>query len=338
MSGAVPDPRLDALLRDLPPPPVPAGLAARVLAAAADTPQEARPLRARRAARRDRRGRWLRRPLLAGTAALGLLVTSAVAATLAGVPIPQKIASVFFPESKAPAPREAEPPRRAARAASAERAPAETAEAASVAEGREWYRQPGPWRRLMMVQRIVAARRALGLPTPGADRLEQQLRRRAERWRDATPEQRAQWLERQRLRREERRALMATPEGRAELAERRARQGWRGPLPGAARPGMALPPEERARRQAMIREWRAQREAGVPLTPEQRAERQARFRAWREEREAAGRPPLTEEQRAERQARFRQRREARRARWQERNGQASENPPAPGEGSAEPDR
>ena len=69
---------------------MPAGLAARVLAAAAAEAQEPRPARARRAAvRRDRRGRWLRRPLLVGTAAIGLLVTSAVAALI--------VASAAFP-------------------------------------------------------------------------------------------------------------------------------------------------------------------------------------------------------------------------------------------------
>lgn len=338
MNGKAPDPRLDALLRDLPPPPVPAGLAARVLAAAAATSQETQPLRARRAARRDRRGRWLRRPVLAGTAALGLLVTSAVAATLAGVPIPQKIAAVFFPEEKAPAPKQAEPPRRAARPATSGGTPVQSAEAGPVAEEPEWAREPGPLRRLLLVQRMVDARRAMGLPTPGADRLERQLRRRAALWQNATPEQRAQWQARQQLRRDARRAMLATPEGRAALAERQGpMRGWRGQGrgPGA---GMALPPEERARRQALLRQWRAQREAGVPLTPDQRAYRQQQFRAWRAQREAAGGAPLTEEQRMARQARVRQWREARRARWEARNGEAGDNLQAQTEGRDPPER
>jgi hypothetical protein len=254
------DLRLDALLRDLPPsPPVPADLAARVLAAAAAAPQEPRPARARRAAaRHDRRGRWLRRPLLAGTAALGLIVTSAVAATLAGVPIPQKIASVFFPEEKAPEPKQAPPPRRAPRPVRPAAAPVRTAEAAPATDAPLWEQRPNLWRRLFMAERIVTARRAMGLPTPRADRVERRLRRRAEMWNAATPEQRNLWLERQRDRREARRAALATPEGQAALAVQ----------------------------QEQRRAWRAQRQAGIPLTPEQRVARRELIRQWRETRRA----------------------------------------------------
>jgi hypothetical protein len=253
------DLRLEAMLRDLPPPPVPADLAARVLAAAAAAPQEPRPARARRAAsRHDRRGRWLRRPLLAGTAALGLVVTSAVAATLAGVPIPQKIASVFFPEEKAPEPKQAVALRRAPRPATVAVAPVRTAEAAPATDAARWDQPPNIGRRLFMAERIVTARRALGLPTPRADRVERQLRRRAEMWNAATPEQRNLWLERQRARREARRAALATPEGQAVLAAR----------------------------QEQMRAWRAQRQAGIPLTPEQRATRRQLIRQWRETRRA----------------------------------------------------
>lgn len=75
---------LDALLAEYAAPPVPAGLAARVAAAALALPQEPRlPLRAR--PRHDRRKAWLRRPLLIGSIALGLAVSGAVAATLAGI-------------------------------------------------------------------------------------------------------------------------------------------------------------------------------------------------------------------------------------------------------------
>ena len=224
MSRDGPDPRLEALLRDLPPPPVPAGLAARVLAAAAAVAAgDPRPA-ARRdaAARRDRRGRWLRRPLLAGTAALGLIVTSAVAATLAGVPIPQKIAAVFFPEEKAPEPKQVAPPRRAPRPAGGSTAPlpVQTAAGAPAADLPAWSSGPDPGAGWSMTERMIAARRAMGLPTPGADRLERQLRRRAEMWRAATPEQRAAWAERQRLRQEARQAVLATPEGQGGLARK----------------------------------------------------------------------------------------------------------------------
>ena len=80
---------LDALLAEYTAPPVPAGLAARVAAAALALPQEPRVRDARRATapRHDRRGRWLRRPLLLGGVALGLAVSGAVAATLAGIRI-----------------------------------------------------------------------------------------------------------------------------------------------------------------------------------------------------------------------------------------------------------
>lgn len=301
------DLRLDALLRELPPPPpVPADLAARVCAAAAAVSQEPRPAHARRAAaRRDRRGRWLRRPLLAGTAALGLLVTSAVAATLAGVPIPQKIAAVFFPEEKAPEPKQAAAPRRAPRPARPAAAPLQIAEAAPATDAPLWSKRPNFWRRLFMAERIATARRAMGLPTPHADRVERRLRRRAEMWNDATPEQRSLWLERQRVRREARRAALATPEGQAALAARR---------------------EE-------LRAWRAQREAGIPLTPEQRAARRELLRQWRAQRQE-WRPPLTEAQREARQERFRQWRELRRARREAGSGQAENAMQA---GTGEPD-
>jgi hypothetical protein len=291
MNGRTPDQRLDALLCDLPAaPPVPAGLAARVLAAAAGAVQEPRAARARRSAdRRDRRGRWLRRPLLAGTAALGLIVTSAVAATLAGVPIPQKIAAVFFPDTKAPEPVRTEAPRRVVRPATAPAArPIEVAKAEPAPEPTLDH-QPGPWRRLARIQRIVDARRAMGLPTPGADRLERRLRRRAEMWERATPEQRAHWLQRQQERRAARQAALATPEAQAALAAQREQ----------------------------MRRWRAQRQAGIPLTPEQRAERREMVREWRA-RGFAGVPPTPEERMA-RQSRFRQWQGARRARWQARD-------------------
>jgi hypothetical protein len=280
MSGT--DPRLDALLRDLPPPPVPSGLAARVLAAAAAAPQEARPAYARRNAQRDRRGKWLRRPVFVGTAALGLVFTSAVAATLAGVPIPQKIAAVFFPEEKAPEPKQAvAPPRRAPRPAPAAAAPAGTG---AITPGQDaWLSSqgPNPWRRLFMAERIIAARRAMGLPTPGADRLERQLHRRAERWQTATPEQRAAWIQRQQLRQDVRRAMLSTPEGREEIARQDRLQRWR--MQGQV--GMPPGSERRAERQRLVREWRARRMAGIPLTPEEQALRQER-QQWRERRRA----------------------------------------------------
>jgi hypothetical protein len=82
------DHALDQLLAEYAPPPLPAGLAGRVVAAALALPQEPRLAVARRAGavpRRDRRGAWLRRPTLIAGIALGLVVSGAVAATLAGI-------------------------------------------------------------------------------------------------------------------------------------------------------------------------------------------------------------------------------------------------------------
>lgn len=297
MSG-VPDMRLDALLRELPPaPPVPAGLQARVLAAAAATRQEARPAQARRNAR-DRRGKWLRRPLFVGTAALGLVFTSAVAATLAGVPIPQKIAAIFAPEAKAPAPKQEAAPRHAPRPAAAA-APVEMADAAPVAPAPALSTQPDPWRRLFMAERIIAARRAMGLPTPGADRLARQLRHRAQMWDAATPEQRQAWIQRQQLRQDLRRAMLSTPEGRDQLARQDRMQRWRMQRAAPLQPS----PEQRAERQQLVREWRARRMAGIPLSPAElalrrerqqwRAARQGRWQAQAED--SASMPPVETE-------------------------------------------
>ena len=321
------DPRLDALLRDLPPPPVPAGLAARVLEAAAATPQGQSPPRTGRAAvRRDRRGRWLRRPILAGAVGLGLVVTSAVAATLAGVPIPQKIAAVFSSAEKAPEPKQAEAPRHVPRPAQA--APARTAQASAEPEGTRVL-QPGPWRRLLMVQRIVVARRAMGLPTPGADRLERRLRRRAALWDAATPEQRAEWLERQQARRDARRAALATPEGRQTLVRPEQIRRWR----AQRQAGIPLTPEQRA----ALREWRERRLAGIPPTPDERAARRAQLQAWRAQRQA-GMPALTRDERLARQERFRRWREARQARWRAGQAQADEAPTPRAETTGVPPR
>jgi hypothetical protein len=281
--------------------------------------------------------------LLAGTAALGLVFTSAVAATLAGVPIPQKIAAAFFPETRAPepkaAPAPAPAPRRVARPVVPPAAPVEPAGAEAEGPLADAVFRPNgrPWRRLIMAQRVIEARRAMGLPTPGADRIERQLRRRAQMWREATPEQRAQWVQRRQERREARRAAMATPEGREALAARQGgvgvqMRGW-----GAGRrPGAALTPEQRAERQEQTRQWRVDRQAGLPVTPEQRAARQEQIRRWREQQMVGA--PLTEAQRAARQERFRQWREARRARWQARNGQEQARPQQPGEGPDQADR
>jgi hypothetical protein len=123
--------------------------------------------------------------------------------------------------------------------------------------------------------------------------------------------------------------MLSTPEGRAELARQEQGQRMRAPR-------FPLPPEQRAERQRLIREWRARRMAGIPLTPEEQALRRER-QQWRMQRQA-GQPPLTEEQRAFRQEQFRRWREARRARWQTMTGQSPVNSPAETEGPAAPAR
>jgi hypothetical protein len=106
---------LDALLAEYVAPPVPDGLVARVAAAALALPQEPRRRSARRAAalpRHNRRRLWLRRPLLAGGVAVGLAVSGAVAATLAGVRVDWPAIEALLedlPFFRGEAPREATP-------------------------------------------------------------------------------------------------------------------------------------------------------------------------------------------------------------------------------------
>ena len=127
------DHALDALLAEYAPPPPPAGLAGRVVAAALALSQEPRLAVARRvgaAPRRDRRGAWLRRPTLIAGVVLGLVVSGAVAATLAGIKLPlveAVLARLPFVGREAPPP--AAPPR----PQPAQRAPA-VVEAAPAAD------------------------------------------------------------------------------------------------------------------------------------------------------------------------------------------------------------
>jgi hypothetical protein len=100
---------LDTLLAEFAAPPVPAGLAARVTAVALALPQE--PRRAEAGPRHDRRKGWRRRPLLIGGVALGLLVSGAVAATLAGVRLDRlPIVSTVLEELRGSPPPQAAPP------------------------------------------------------------------------------------------------------------------------------------------------------------------------------------------------------------------------------------
>lgn len=272
------DAQLDSLNVRVPAPPLPAGLADRIVAAATAHPQEAQPARARRAVGRDRRGAWLRRPLIGGAVALGLAFSGAVAATLAGVPLPSKveavIAQILFVGRKSPEPvpvRHAAP-RPAPRSAPAEPPPVELA----AADPAPMNMRPAAFRRMMMARRIVARREAMGLPAPSVQQVERMLHRRQmmRRWRMATPEQRQQFvaehpragamIEAREARRE------ATPEQREAFLESHprarermeARQALRDATPEQREAFFAAHPGARERMEAR----RALRDA----TPEQR--------------------------------------------------------------------
>jgi hypothetical protein len=190
------DHALDALLAEYVAPPVPAGLAGRVAAAALALPQEPLLAHARRAGamtRHDRRGKWLRRPFLLGGVALGLAVSGAVAATLAGLrvdwpAVEAVLADLPFLGREAPAdpvpPPSADPPGQAppavepapageSRAATrAEEAPSATsavgtrAEAPSIAAPEP---EPAPRRSEFVDPRLAETRPAAPLAAPAGD-------------------------------------------------------------------------------------------------------------------------------------------------------------------------
>jgi len=277
--------RLESLLASVQPPPVPAGLAERVAAAATSLPQEARPAQARRGAGRDRRGAWLRRPLIGGAIALGLAFSGAVAATLAGVPLPAKVAAVIeqipFVGHKS-----AEPERAPVRHAAAHPAPrpapvaAPPAEVASVEPPPPLPMGPRPAaiRRMILAQRIVARREAMGLPTPSPQQLQRMIHRRQmmRRWQMATPEQRQ--------------AFAASHPRAAAMLEARAARRADAPRQGEA--FLGLRPQAGAgmmQRQALRDATPEQREAFLAAHPRARAmmeARQALRGATPEQREA----------------------------------------------------
>ena len=286
-----PDP-LDALLASYTPPPAPTGLAGRVVSAALAR-EQAPPLGALRRTWRDRRGAWLRRPLIAGGVALGLAFSGAVAATLAGVEValPPKVQTVlaevpFFgrmakPEPPAPAPvRRAAAPRLEPVPARAELTPAPP-----VFEELPIQRQRArAVRRWLIARQIVAERRAAGLPTPRADRIDWAIEQRLVR-QGVLP---ADPVERAAVREEARRVWRERAQTRREM--RRARLAERGMMPPfeseAPRPeavdlAAAAPTDSAAETAALNRaELRRIRAEGRTLR-ERRLERQRR---WRERR------------------------------------------------------
>ncbi len=179
---------LDRLLKGHQVPPVPAGLAQRAVAEAVQYPQEMASAPAASSRRRDRRGGW-KRPLWISTASFGLAFTSAVAATVVSggrieIPVVQQVVEAIPILDEAT--KRSEPKQRAAEAAPVK-------EPAAIAEAVPEVRTPGPapgepgWRKARVMQKMAVAkqhvedRRAAGLPTPRADRIETQAKQIVER-------------------------------------------------------------------------------------------------------------------------------------------------------------
>ena len=175
---------LDRLLKTYAPPPVPEGLAARAAAAAARHAQDpARPASGGR--RHDRKRGWRAHPFLAGGAAVCLAFTSAVAATYASdgridIPVVRDVIAAvpLIPQPSRPEER------RVATAVPAKPQPRTTAAPAGASPVQQVHLNPLPPRQayqLAQAQRITEARRAAGLPTPRADRIERTAERIVER-------------------------------------------------------------------------------------------------------------------------------------------------------------
>ena len=171
---------LNRLLDSYAPPPLPAGLAARASATALAAPQDRRgPFE--RWTRGTRRGGW-RRGALIGSAALGLAFTSAVAAEVASggrieIPVIHQVVQAIPVLKSAPA--KPKPVELAAQTVKATPQPPANQPALEP--------QPPATRRDRVIAQFaqarqqVAERRAAGLPTPNADRIERKAQRIVER-------------------------------------------------------------------------------------------------------------------------------------------------------------
>ncbi|MDQ8757865.1 hypothetical protein RCO27_16685 [Sphingosinicella sp. LHD-64] len=290
------DAALDALLANYTPPPMPEGLAARVAEAAVTLPQEA----SRSAARpwRDRRGSWLRRPLVIGGAAFGLAFSGAVAATYVGVPLPPKVQSVLaelpFVRVKAEPEAPKAPPRKALPARAEEMRPATAGDAQPRAERplRAFWRELSPYerrrlydappgRRLAVAKQIVDSRRSVGLPTPGAERIERAFDRRRARAVERDPVATARIENRRAIRRAR---IRAEIERRREIAPALPVEVPSDIASSDIDPGAARLPDnnfmpadpDRAERFRAFREERLER---------RRALREERLRRWRARQE-----------------------------------------------------
>ena len=165
--------QLNQLLDGFAPPPVPDGLAARSAQAAAKVPQERRSLMPWR--RGGARGGW-RRGMLIGGAALGFAFTSAVAAEVVSggriqIPVVHQVVAAIPVLSGTHEPKK--PVQLAARSVRPAPKPIEVAPAAPAPmTGRERLMQT-----FTEAKKEVAERRAAGLPTPNADRIERKAKR-----------------------------------------------------------------------------------------------------------------------------------------------------------------
>lgn len=161
---------LDKLLQGYAPPPITAGLAERVAAEAARHAQEPGIAAPRR---HDRRGGW-KRPLWIGATGFGLAFTSAVAATVVSggrieIPVVQQVVEAIPVLEKAK--KRYEPAVEVAEAKPVSASPAAEQPPASQ-PGEPGYRRAQVMRKLEAAKSHVEARRAAGLPTPRADRIE----------------------------------------------------------------------------------------------------------------------------------------------------------------------
>lgn len=177
---------LDKLLQGYAPPPVPAGLAQRAAAEAIEQPQEAG--RGAEPRRGDRRGGW-KRPLWIGATSFGLAFTSAVAATVVSggrieIPVVHQVVEAV-PVLKEARQRN-EPPKPVAEVVAPKPAAPDAeqpveAKAAMPAPGEPGWRKARVAETLVKAKQHVEARRAAGLPTPRADRIERQAKAIVER-------------------------------------------------------------------------------------------------------------------------------------------------------------
>jgi hypothetical protein len=164
---------LDKLLQGYTPPAAPAGLAQHAVAEAVKQPQETGRAIPRR---RDPRGGW-KRPLWIGAASFGLAFTSAVAATVVSggrieIPVVQQVVEAIPVLEEAR--RKNEPERQLAEARPAEPVAKQVVEAPAPGEPGSGKAQV--MRKLAVAKQQVEARRAAGLPTPRADRIEAQAK------------------------------------------------------------------------------------------------------------------------------------------------------------------